>query len=263
MYEYDELGIYRGRDIQITNTIKITQPTLGQIEEFGEQKYFSAIHTLTSVGADLKWQLWDLGIDYTKIEDFDLFIKLTSQLLCSRKNNITSSTTDEEKKEMIINPLQLVLNIDLADYTPCKDNRNNEIILYNRENDSTIDKFVYIKIVDVIRKMHNLKRNNEIPGNETTKMILIEDARDEYNIAKNKPYKSLLMPLISALTNCAGFKYGINEIWDMKINAFFDSINRINRIQESNYLLQGAYSGFSSLKGVDKSRLNWTSSLDD
>ena len=80
MYEYDELSIYRGRDIQITNTIKITQPTLGQIEEFGEQKYFSAIHTLTSVGADLKWQLWDLSIDYTKIEDFDLFIKLTSQL---------------------------------------------------------------------------------------------------------------------------------------------------------------------------------------
>ena len=102
MYEYDELSIYRGRDIQITNTIKITQPTLGQIEEFGEQKYFSAIHTLTSVGADLKWQLWDLGIDYTKIEDFDLFIKLTSQLLCSRKNNITSSTTDEEKKEKLL-----------------------------------------------------------------------------------------------------------------------------------------------------------------
>ena len=101
-----------------------------------------------------------MSIDYTKIEDFDLFIKLTSQLLCSKKNNITSSTTDEEKKEMIINPLQLVLNIDLADYTPCKDNRNNGIILYNRENDSTIDKFVYIKIVDVIRKMHNLKRNN-------------------------------------------------------------------------------------------------------
>ena len=49
----------------------------------------------------------------------------------------------------------------------------------------------------------------------------------------------------------------------MKINEFFDSLKRINKIQESTLLLQGAYSGFASLKGVDKSRLNWSGNLDD
>lgn len=56
MLELDELKIYRGKDIKINDKIIITQPTLDQIEEFGERRYFSAIHTLVSVGADMKWQ---------------------------------------------------------------------------------------------------------------------------------------------------------------------------------------------------------------
>ena len=76
MLGYDELKIYRGSDIQITPKIIVTQPTLDQIERFGESRYFHAVHTLTSVGADFKWQLWDYSqIDYTQIEDYDLFIK--------------------------------------------------------------------------------------------------------------------------------------------------------------------------------------------
>ena len=258
MYEYDQLSIYRGRDIPITKTITVTQPSIGQIELFGEQKYFNAIHTLTSVGADLKWQLYDLGIDYTEIDDYELFLKLTSQLLKSRKNEITDNITEETKQDLLCNPLGLILNIDLSDYIPCRDTTNDKIILYNKVTDSTIDKAVYLRIVDIIRKMHGLKRNNEMPGNEATKMILIEDARDDYNMSKNKPYKSSLLPLVSSL-RCSGFK----DIWDMKINEFFDSLKRLNKIQESTLLLQGAYSGFASLKGVDKSRLNWSGNLDD
>ena len=86
MFECDELKIYRGGDIQITPKIIVIQPTLDQIERFGEKRYFNAVHTLTAVGADLKWQLWDFDkIDYTKIEDYDLFIKFISQLVSSKK----------------------------------------------------------------------------------------------------------------------------------------------------------------------------------
>ena len=68
MFEVDELDIYRGGDIEITPKIIVTQPTLGQIADFGEKRYFNAVYTLTAVGADLKWQLWDLEqIDYTKL----------------------------------------------------------------------------------------------------------------------------------------------------------------------------------------------------
>ena len=73
IYQYDELKIYRGSDIYITDKIIVTQPTIGQIEEFEEQKYFSGVCTLTSVGVDMIYQLTELGIDFTKISDYELF----------------------------------------------------------------------------------------------------------------------------------------------------------------------------------------------
>ena len=275
MFELDDLKIYRGNDIQITPKIIVTQPTIGQIEEFGEKRYFNAVYTLTAVGADLKWQLWDMEqIDYTQIEDYDLFIGFISKAVSSQRTIYDELMNNEEKykdelatisqerlEDMCINPLQLILkDIDLADFIPCKNTDTGQIILYNAERDITIDRMIYSQIVDAVRKIHGLKRNNETPANETTKMILIDDAREEANAASQKPYKSTLKPLVSALTVKCGL-CGTDKVWDMKINAFFDSIKRINKIQDSELLLQGAYSGFTSLKGVDKNRLDWTGDI--
>ena len=79
-------------------------------------------------------------------------------------------------------------------------------------------------------------------------------------VASRKPYKSLLKPLISSLTVECGL-CGDDKIWNMKIAAFFDNIKRANKIQDAKLLLQGAYSGFASLKGVDKTRLDWTGDI--
>lgn len=271
-YELDELKIYRGADIQITPKITVTQPTIGQIADFGEKKYFSAVHTLCAVGADLKWQLNDyLGIDYTKIDDYDLFIKFISQIVSSRKKiykelkdnpeqyeEELKMISEDDMENMNINPLELVLGgLDLADFTPCTDTTNDQVILYDMEHDITIDRVVYIRIVDAVRKIHGMKRNNEMPGNERTRLDLIEDARDEAMMAANKPYKSILKPLVSALTVYCGM-VGDDRIWNMPVNMFLDNIKRANKIQDSTLLLQGAYSGFASLKDVDRNRLDWT-----
>ena len=169
-----------------------------------------------------------------------------------------SSLSQEDLDEMLVNPLELVLkDIDLADFTLCKSMKNEDIVLYNIEKDIVIDRAVYSQIVDVVRKIHGFKRNNQIPANERTKMDLIDDARDEAMAAANRPYKSVLKPLISALTVKCGM-CGDDRIWNMNISMFFDNLKRANRIQDAQLLLQGAYSGFASLKGVDKTRLDWT-----
>ena len=277
-YKYDELKIYRGSDIYITDKIKIKQPTIGQIEEFGEQRYFSAVLNLTSVGVDLIWHLTEMGIDFTKISDYDLFCKVIVPLVSSKKNilklleqnylydeecaKIYNSLSDEDKEEMLINPLELVLdNIDLADFIQCTDTTTNEVVLYNKEKDITIDRTVYMRLVDVVRKMHGFKRNNIVPANESTKQDMIEDARDEHLASKYNTFKSILLPYVSSLINHPSCSYKHNDIWDLGINAFFDSIKRINKIQNATLLLQGAYSGFASLKGIDNERLNWSGDL--
>lgn len=276
MYEYDDLSIYRGRDIQISKDIVVTQPTLGQIEEFGEKKYFGAVQTLTSVGADLKWQLFDMGIDYMEISDYDLFLEVISQLVSSKKKYIDKMPIEEREKlkideiqELCDNPLSLILKrasdlqgLDLADFEVYRNNQKKQDVLYSKKYDIQIDRIVYTNIVNIVRKMHGYKRNNQIPANEATKMDLIEDARDEYLAASQKPFESVLKPLISGMINQSGFKCGHNDIWNMKVNAFFDSVKRIGMIQDAKLLLQGAYSGFANLKNIDKERLNWARKLD-
>lgn len=131
----NELTNYRGRDIYITEKIIIKQPTLGEIEEFGEELYFRTIQTFTSVGADLKWQLWDYyHIDYTKISDYDLFIRFISRWVSSGKyiyqkmlenpdkyQNELNGLTEEKINEILINPMRLILGeLDFADFIPVK-----------------------------------------------------------------------------------------------------------------------------------------------
>jgi hypothetical protein len=275
MFDIDDLKIYRGSDIPITDKIIVTQPTLDQIIEFGEKRYFQTVHQLTGVGADFKWQLWDyFNIDYTTIDDYDLFKKMIWHTLSSKKHIYKELMENQEKyseelkgiskedlEDMLINPLSLILkDIDLADFEEYESDKSPETILYDKEHDITIDRFVYTRIVDAVRKIHGFKRNNQIPANEITKMDLIDDARDEAMAAAQKPYKSILKPLISALAVKTG-QLGSNNIWNTKINMFFDSIKRINKIQDATLLLQGAYSGFASLKGVDKDRLDWTGEI--
>lgn len=275
MFDVDDLKIYRGSDIRITDKIIVTQPTIDQIIEFGEKRYFHSVHCLTGVGADFKWQLWDyFNIDYTTIDDFDLFKKLIWQTLSSKKNiykelkenpeqyeEYIDKMTEEDWEELLFNPISLVLkDIDFADFEEYESDKSQETILYDKEHDITIDRFVYTRIVDAVRKIHGFKRNNELPANERTKMDLIDDARDDAMAASQKEYKSVLKPLISALAVKTG-QFGSDSIWNTKINMFFDAIKRINKIQDATLLLQGAYSGFASLKGVDKTRLDWAGDI--
>ena len=275
MFDIDDLKIYRGSDIRITDKIIVTQPTIDQIIEFGEKRYFQTVHCLTGVGADFKWQLLDyFNIDYTTIDDFELFKLMIWRSLSSKKNiykelkenpeqyeEHTNKMTEEDWEELLFNPISLILkDIDFADFEEYKSDKNPETILYDKEHDITIDRFIYTRMIEAIRKIHGFKRNNEMPANEITKMDLIEDARDEAMAASQKEYKSVLKPLISALAVKTG-QLGSDSIWNTKVNMFFDSIKRINKIQDATLLLQGAYSGFASLKGVDKTRLDWAGDI--
>jgi hypothetical protein len=84
----------------------------------------------------------------------------------------------------------------LADFEEYQSDKCPETILYDKEHDITIDRFVYTKIVDAVRQIHGFKRNNQIPANERTKMDLIDDARDEAMMAAQKEYLTNLCGVV-------------------------------------------------------------------
>lgn len=241
----DELQIYRGCSIFIKDGIIIRQPTLDEICSYGEKQYWSMIHVLTSVGADMKFQLFDMGIDYTEVSDYQLFYSLLCRNFSQEQTSIIFGALDFQK------------------FSLYKKKDSDDVVMCDIENNIDIDEYTYMIIADVLRKIHGLKRNNQMPANEATKQILIEDARDEYNMNKNKEYHSQLKNMISAMINCEGFKFNHNEVWNMKINAFMDSVKRISKIKNADLLLQSGYSGFGvDLKKISNKQLDWLGELE-
>lgn len=245
----DELTLYRGSDFAVNESITIHHPTLNEICQYGEREYYNMVYTLCSVGADLKWQLEDIGIDYTQISDFELFYAVLAKALPTSKTGILLGNVIDFSR------MKLVFHTGLQE----------NVLIQILEDGSClqIDRYVYASIVNIIRKMHRIKRNDELPGNEATRQILIEDARDAYEANKNNPDKSYLLPLISAMVNSEGFKHNETTVFDMKIYAFMDSVARISKIKNAELLLSSGYSGFGiDLKKINKKETDWLGELD-
>lgn len=79
-YSYDELALYFGDDYIVNDNIHIHQPTIGEIAHFGEREYFQMVYTLCAIPSDMKATLDDMGLDYAKLPDFDLFMLLTRRM---------------------------------------------------------------------------------------------------------------------------------------------------------------------------------------
>ena len=297
-YRNDELKIYRGEDFVVSKHIVLHQATLNEICEYGERDYYSMIYNFTATPQSLKVQLWDMGIDYTEITPYQLFYQLLYKMYSQEKTSIIFGDLDFSKFQLMQRkddesillyqevPVGDIYNLeyefvyhfsnllDASRFVGCevdelieelsKSNRYNDFIFDNVQFESVIiDEYTYNMIVDYICKSHFIERDLKRPANNSTKMVLIEDARDEIERNKNKEYHSQLKNLISSMINSDGFKYNHDQVWGMKINAFMDSVKRIGKIKNADLLLQSGYSGFGvNLKEIDNKQLDWLGELE-
>ena len=251
MSEYKEpdlLQMYFAMDYHVTEYITIRQPTIGEIVEMGEEPYYQMVGTLCVIPSDIKSLLWDSGIDWEKITDFELFCLIIRTLSIEQTSILFG-------------------DLDFTKFTLMQRDDNHENVLFQRMGtkedyqDIIIDKMVYQKMVDYIRKLHRIKPNVQHAVNQRTKEILIELDREDHEAASKQKKESHLFPLISSLVNTAGFKYKKNELKEVGLFEFFDSVMRIQTIKSADALLNGCYSGFVDTSGINKKDLDWTKDL--
>lgn len=238
--DVDALQLYFGDDYVINDNIKITQPIIGQVVDYGEAAYFSTVHTITVIPSDMKSQLWDLGLDWCTMDDYELFMML-SQTLTPDRTSI------------------LFGDLDFSKLRPYKNNQNGDIVLADKETGIIIDKMIYLRIVTYLRKLHGITPKIEKAANKMTKKVLIEEDRQKILHAKDKPFKSYLLPLISALKVKQG--YTKDYVRNMGLYEFFDDISRMQLINNADHLLSAAYAGTIDMKKINKSELNWMKEL--
>ena len=192
----DQLKLFRGEGYKINDKILIRQPTLEEIVDFGEQRYFGLVRTICSTPADRKVEIWDkLHVFWEKIDEYDLFISLFQTL---------------QKSEVSI----LFGDMDFTTFKLGTQTGLPDLVLKNKDR-VVIDRAIHKLMTDYLRQIHKLKKNVDTGFNDATRKIMIEDDRDEMALQMQKPFQSLLLPLISSLTNCPEFKYRWDDVWTL------------------------------------------------
>lgn len=221
----------------INDKIHIIIPTVGEILD-NEDDYYTIVSILTAMPIDFMVQLDDMGIDFTSINSYILFI-------------IFFSTLQYMDTSLIFKDL------DLSKFVLTQSEQNGNPILIDRENNICIDRAIHGQIAATLRKIHHLKKDRRKPANEEAKEYLLERARKKMNRRKGKESFSQIEPLIVALVNTEQFKYNYEQTLGLSIYKFNESVYQIVKKIEYEHRMHGVYAGTVDPKGMDKDDLNW------
>ena len=236
LLEVDELALYFGDPYVVNDYITITIPKIGEVVKFGEKQYYSMIHTISAIPSEMKSQLWDMGIDWTQITDFELFMMLVPSL-------------PQDKTSILFG------DFNFQALRPFENKKNDTVFLANPETGAIIDELAFGKMHAYLCSAHNLTKKVEKAANEYTKKFMIDEDRQKISHNSKQSYKSILKPLISAVKCRMG--YTLDYVKNMGLYEFFDDLNRLQIIVSTDALLQGSYSGFCDTSKIPKKNFDW------
>ncbi|MBQ0036426.1 MAG: hypothetical protein KBT35_05870 [Firmicutes bacterium] len=226
-------------EIQITDDLNIKIPTVGEVLD-DEQLYYAIIQSLTSTPFQYMVQLDDMGIDYTDITEYQLFLMLFPTFAQGDMSIIFGDT-------------------NLSDCIACHNVSNDTDVIYSPSMDKIIfDELIYIEFTDLLRKINLIEKIKTKPGNEEAKKYLLEKERKKQKRNSKKPYEPYLEKLVISLVNTSEFKYNYEETMNLSIYQFMKSFEQIQRKISFDKTMIGVYAGtVDTSKLSDKSILSW------
>lgn len=223
--------------IRINDFIEVRIPTVEQILQ-NEDQYYGIVSSLVATPFDMMVQLDDIGIDFTKIDDYELFL-------------ITFQTIRSQDVSLIFGDL------DLSGFELAINEENQTVVLLNKNTGVIIDKSIAFQIAQALRKIHHLERNKKKAANDEARRFLIERARAKLKRQQRKGHSSQLEPLIVAMVNTEQYKYNYEETKALSIFQFNESVVQIVKKVDYMNKMHGVYSGTVSVKDLKKDDLNW------
>lgn len=224
--------------VNILPNLSVRIPTVGEILE-DEQHYYSLVSSLTATPYYYMVQLDDMGIDFTTVTDYQLFMMLFPSFAQGDISILFGDT-------------------DLSDIKMCRSSQNDMFILRSEKMDITIDEFVYSQIVETVRKINGLQKDNRKPGNHEAKEFRIKLERKKQKRNANKPYEPYLEKLVVALVNRPEFKYNYEQAENLTIYQINQSFEQIKTSINFDNTMIGVYAGtINTSKLKDKSCLSW------
>lgn len=235
-------NLLRVKDYEINDKIAVHVPTVDEIFDFGDQKYYSIVQTLIATPFDLMVELDDIGIDYETITDYQLFLLM-----------MESIAANESDTRILFGDL------DLTKFKAAKNKKNGERVFYNPEDDIVIDQMIALEMCNAIRKIHFWEAPVGRAGNVEAKQYLIQRNRLKKQRLARKPYKSFLENIIISLVNTEEFKYDYESVMDLSVYKLNASWRQIQKKKHWEQTMSGAFFGTVDLKKIDLEKLSWLS----
>ena len=224
-------------EIVINDFVSIRIPTVGEIIE-NEYSYYNLVHLLTAMPIDLLVLLDDAGVDFSTINDYDLFIMMFGAIKqCDTK--------------------LIFGDLDLSQFEFAIDEDNGRPVMLDPKTERKFDRALQVNIAETLRKIHHLEKNNRKPGNEEARKYMIERARKKLNRNRRRKHDSQLEDLIVAMVNTEQYKYDFAGTLELSIYQFNESVRQVTHKQNYSNLMFGIYSGSIDPKTISQDDLNW------
>lgn len=225
------------KSYKINDSISIIIPTVGEIID-NEESYYGLVSALTAMPIDMLCQLDDIGIDFTSIDEYDLFLLLF--------DGIKSQDTSLIFGDLDLSKFQLGVN-----------EQNGNIVLIDAENDIKIDRIIHSYIAGILRKIHHLEKNKRKPANKEAKEFMLERARAKLKRNRNRKENSQLESLIISMVNTEQYKYDFERTRELSIYQFNESVRQVIKKIDYDNRMYGVYTGTISAKDLSQDDLNW------
>lgn len=241
-YHFDKLKMYFGEDFTYKG-ITISMPTIGNILEIGESNFFKSLSPFLYNSTSIRVLLWDNGIDWNNVKDIEVFdIMRRMQDEKSGVNLLFKGISLDDFKLLAIKP---------------EDDSEKQMFLYDESMDFALSEDDFMVIASYIREMLNIHPKIEKAKGKTAKSWIIQEDKLNASQEEERKNSSTLLPLISSCINHPGFKYKLQELRDVGIYQFMDSVKRIQKYENGISALRGCYSGFVDGSKIDKEILNF------
>ena len=217
--------------------IDVVIPTVGDVLD-NEDGYYELVNVLTAMPIDFMLQLDEVGVDFTTINEYDLFLMLFEGI-------------KEKDTHLIFGDL------DLRKFAPAVRNDTGKVVLYDADDDIVIDRLVHTQIANILRKIHHIEKNNKTAANEAAKKYLLKRAREKAGRRKKQGRDSQLEQLIIAMVNTEQYKYDYEGTKELSIYQFNESVRQILKKVDYDNKMHGVYAGTVDPTKLSRDELNW------
>jgi hypothetical protein len=248
-YHFDKLKMYFGEDYTINN-ITISIPTIGEILEVGESKFYQSLSPFLNNPTSIRVFLYDtFHKDWNKTKDIEVFF-IMYQLV-----------QDKEPLKLIFKDFSFDDFVLISAKRDVLDKEYDHLALFNEEKNILIYDDDYLEIAEYIRTMMNIHPKTEKAKGKTTKHWMLQEDRMKAQQNEDKKDSSTLLPLVSACINHPGFKYKLEDLKQVNIYQFMDSVQRIQKYEQGVAAIHGIYGGMISAKDIPNDLINFMGDL--